>query len=37
MNRSLSTFAMRSLRSDQQDHKTFVGNKAPFQGYYFRA
>jgi len=24
-------------RSDQQDPKTFVGNKAPFQGYYFRA
>ncbi len=24
-------------RSDQQDPATFVGNKVPFQGYYFRA
>jgi hypothetical protein len=37
-NESFAIDVCRALtRSDQQDPATFVGNKAPFQGYYFRA
>ncbi len=37
-NESFAIDVCRALtRSEQQDPATFVGNKAPFQGYYFRA
>ena len=36
-NESFAIDVCRALtRSDEQDPKTFVGNKVPFQGYYFR-